>query len=44
MEIKTIIHGEQGLAKMEEYKAMPVEVQRYLFYKGEIYGFSSRPE
>lgn len=41
MEIKTIIHGEQGLAKMEEYKAMPVEVQRYLFYKGEIYGFST---
>jgi hypothetical protein len=41
MEIKTIIHGEQSLAKMEEYKAMPVEVQRYLFYKGEIYGFST---
>jgi hypothetical protein len=41
MEIKTVITGQLTLEKMEEYKAMPVEMQRYLFYKGEIYGFST---
>jgi hypothetical protein len=41
MEIKTVITGQESLIKMEEYKAMSLEVQRYLFYKGEIYGFST---
>jgi hypothetical protein len=41
MEIKTVITGQLTLEKMEEYKAMPVEMQRYLFYKGEIYAFST---
>ena len=41
MEIKTVITGQLTLEKMEEYKAMSPDVQRYLFYKGEIYGFST---
>lgn len=46
MEIKTVITGQLTLEKMEEFKAMPVEMQRYLFYKGDIYSFttSSRKE
>lgn len=46
MEIKTIIYGEEGLAKMEEYKAMSPDIQRYLFYRNEIHGFmtSNRKE
>ena len=40
MELKTIIRGEQDLFRMEEHKAMPVEIQRYMFYKGELFPFT----
>ena len=46
MEIKTIITGQNFIEKMEEHKAMSPEVQRYMFYKGEIFAFmtTSRKE
>lgn len=46
MEIKTIITGQNFIEQMEEYKAMSSEVQRYMFYKGEIFAFmtTSRKE
>jgi hypothetical protein len=40
MEIKTIIRGEQELFKMEEAKALPLPLQRYKFYKGDLYPFN----